>query len=210
MYQPTAFVPYEVVILLVITFVSMAIAVFSLRGYRWVRERSLYYLFLAFALLAVGFFALGVTEGIDYVSHMRTAPGALQITDVGTWVYYVCYALALLILVVAYFRNVRELAVAPALLAASPVTSSTVAPVMEAVLIVLLFTIILAQVIHLSVRRTRSSVAVCATFAALLMGHVLILASSARAADLYVIGTIVELAAFGLLLGLVLMVRRPG
>jgi hypothetical protein len=210
MYQPSWFVPYDVVILLVITVVSMAIAVFSLRGYRWIKERSLYFLFLAFALLAIGFFANGVTEGIDYIGHIRTVPGALQITDVGIWVYYVCSVLAFLILVVAYFRNVREVAMAPAVVAASTVTASTVAPIMEVVIIILLFTVVLAQVLHLSVRRSRSSIVVSLTFVVLLVSHIFIVASSARIADLYPVGMAIELVAFFLLLGLVLMVRRPG
>ena len=212
MYQPSWFVPYDVVILLVITVVSMAIAVFSLRGYRWIREQSLYYLFLAFALLAIGFFANGVTEGIDYISHVRVPPGAIQITDLGIWVYYICSVFAFLILVVAYFRNVREVAIAPAvvLVAASTVTTTTVAPIMEVVVIILLFTILLAQVLHLSVHRSRSAFAVSLTFILLLAGHIFIVASSVRLADLYAVGMIVELVAFFLLLGLVLLVRRPG
>jgi len=209
MYPPRWFLPYDIVILLAITLISMAIAVFALRGYRWIKERSLYYLFLAFALLAIGFFAAGMTEGIDYLGppYPRGFTG-LTVTDVGGLVYYACSILAFVILAFAYFRTAREIAIAPAL-AALPIALPSYYPALEAVIIVLLFVIVFAQVVHLSVRKSRSAFAVLITFGMLLVSHALILVSSARSEDLYVAGMIVELAAFVFLLVLLLEWRKP-
>ncbi len=208
MFPPRWFIPYDVAILLVITFVSMAIAIFALRGYRWIRERSLYYLFLAFALLSVGFFAAGMTEGIDYIGqpYPRGFTG-LTISDVGGLVYYACSILAFTILALAYFRRAREIAVAPAVVIVAALPSYY--PALEAVVIILLFVIVFAQIIHLSVRRSRSAVAVLMTFGMLLISHAFILASSARSENLYTAGMGIELAAFIFLLLLLLEWRRP-
>ena len=209
MYPPRWFLPYDIIIQLVMTLVSMGIAVYALRGFRWVKERSLYFLYLAFVLLAIGFFVSGVTFGIDFLGKFSGPGGTLPsvpILDLGTLAYYLFSIVAYAILAYAYFRNVRDASIAVAVFGTIFMTA---APVLETVVIVLLFMIVFAQLIHLSVRRSRSAMAVCGSFGLILLSHVLILTSSVESEDFYIVGKILELVAFVVLLLLLLRMRGP-
>ena len=200
--------PYDVVIQLVMTVISVGIAIFALRGYRWVKEQSFYYLFLAFAILAIGFFADGFILGYDFLNrtgdpHMMPPENYI---DIGYLLYYACSILAYGILVYAYFMNVREASIAAAVFG---VFLASTAPLMESIIIVLLFAIVLAQLIHLSIRSSRGSIMVCCSFALILASHILILISDVSTEDLYVIGKLMQIVAFSALLSLLLRVVRP-
>jgi hypothetical protein len=208
MYPPRWFLPYDIIIQLVMTLVSMGIAIYALRGFRWVKERSLYYLYLAFVLLAIGFFASGVTYGIDFLGKLSGpgAPPSVPILDLGTLAYYLFSIAAYAILAYAYFRNVRDASIA---IAAFGSVFMAAAPVLETVVIVLLFMIVFAQLIHLSVRRSRSALAVCGSFGLILVSNILVLTSSVESEDFYVAGKVLELVAFVILLLLLLRMRGP-
>jgi len=186
----------------------MAIAVFALRGFRWVKERSLYYLYLAFTLLAIGFFAHSMTLGYDFLERLSD-PHIMPSTtlmDLGFALYYVTSILAYGILVYAYFRNVREASIAVAVFG---VMMTSFSPLLESIIIVLLFAIVFAQIIHLSIRSNLSSMVVCGSFATILASNLLVLMSDAGSEDLYVIGKVLQLAAFIVLLALLFDIRRP-
>ncbi len=200
--------PLDILIQLVMTAVSMGIAIFALRGFRWVKERSLYYLYIAFTLLAIGFFANGLTLGYDFIEKASGSPFLPPhvFVDLGFSLYYIFSMVAFAILVYAYFRNVRDASIA---VAAFGVLLTASAPFMESVNIVLLFMIVFAQLIHLSIRSSRSAIMVCTSFALMLASHILILISSDDSEIFYVIGKLILLLAFCLLLWLLLKMRGP-
>lgn len=208
MFSPRWFMPYDVLIMLVMTAVSMGIAIYALRGFRWVKERSLYYLYLAFILLAIGFFANGLTLGYDFLQ--RTGdPHSFQpmmFIDLGYAVYFSCSIVAYGILAYAYFRNVRDASIAAAIFGVL-LTSSL--PAIECIIIILLFALVLAQIIHLSIHRSRYSMVVCSSFALILVSHVLVLMSDMDHQDYYVFGKLLQLGAFVMLLALLLKMRGP-
>jgi hypothetical protein len=208
MFPPRWFMPYDVIIQLVMTLVSMGIAIYALRGFRWVKESSLYHLYLAFAILAIGFFANGLTLGIDFITRTPGPhpPSPMLFMDLGFMIYYVASIVAYGILVYAYFKNVRNASMATAVFG---VFLTATAPFMESIIIVLLFGIVFAQLIHLSIHASRSSILVCSSFALILVSHILILISDAGSEDLYVIGKLLQLVAFCALLLILLKVRRP-
>lgn len=208
MFPPRWFIPYDILIQLVMTVASMGIAITALRGFRWVKEGSLYYLYLAFAILAIGFFANGVTLGYDYLIRTgdpHTMPPVVFI-DLGFTLYYLASIVAYGILVFAYFRNVREASIAAAIFG---VMLTSTAPFLESVIIVLLFAVVFAQLIHLSIRSSRSSIMVCSSFVLILISHILVLTSDIGSDDLYVMGKLMQIIAFSVLLSLLLKVRRP-
>lgn len=208
MFTPRWFMPYDVLIMLVMTAVSMAIAIFALRGFRWVKERSLYYLFMAFVLLAIGFFANGLTLGYDFLQ--RTGdPNSFQpmaFIDLGYAIYFLCSIVAYGILAYAYFRNVREASLAAAIFGML-LTSSI--PLIECIIIVLLFALVFAQIIHLSIHRSRYSMIVCGSFMLILASHIMMLMSDMAHQDYYVFGKLLQLGAFVMLLAMLLKLRGP-
>ncbi len=208
MYPPYYFILFDVFIQLVMTLVSVGIALFAYRGFRWVRERSLYYLSLAFGILALGYLVNGVVLGYDFLfrlsgpPHMTTFP----LLDSGFAVYYASSILAFAILVYAYLKNIRDAAMVAA---AFGIFLTATAPFMETIIIVLLSMIVLAQLIHLGIHSSRSSKMVSLSFILLLSGHILVLASGMGSETYYVMGKLIQLAAFGALLLTLLAVRRP-
>jgi hypothetical protein len=208
MFTPRWFMPYDVLIMLVMTAVSMGIAIYALRGFRWVKERSLYYLYMAFVLLAIGFFANGLTLGYDFLQ--RTGdPNSFQpmtFIDLGFAIYFFCSIVAYGILAYAYFRNVRDASIAAAIFG---VLLTSAMPVLDCIIIVLLFALVFAQMIHLSIHRSRYSIIVCSSFVLILVSHVLVLMSDMEQQDYYVIGKLLQLGAFVMLLAMMLKLRGP-
>jgi hypothetical protein len=199
--------PYDILIQLIMTFVSMGVAIFALRGFRWVKEKSLYYLYLSFTILAIGFFAEGLTLGYDYIVRSG-GPGAASpmFIDLGFVIYYCASMLAYGILVYAYFKNVRDASIAAALFGMFLMSTT---PLMESLIIVLLFAIFFAQLIHLSIRTSKNSIIVCSTFGLIFASHILVLISDSGVENFYVAGKILQLIAFSILLAMLMKVRKP-
>jgi len=206
MYPPRWFLPVDVVISLVITVVSMGIAIYSLHGFRWVKERSLHFLYLAFTLLAIGFFANGLTFGYAYLAKVNFARAstALAVADLGLWIFYLLSIAAYFILVYAYWRNVREISIATAAVSALVLWG----PILDAVLVILIFVIVFAQATHFSMRRSKNAVIVTGSFALILLSQILLLMGNIDA-NLYVGGKVLELFAFLALLYPLIKMRRP-
>ena len=156
MFPPRWFLPYDAAFQLITGLVALAVAVYALQGYRWVKERTLYALFLAFTLLSVALLVNSITLSYTYLVDMSFAHHAQGMcgVDIGFWVYYLISALAFLILVYAYASRLQDASIALAsmlILGQRAVGGSIVgfAPYMELVLVALLVIIVLAQVFHL-------------------------------------------------------------
>ncbi len=214
MFPPRWFLPYDALFQLITALVALAVAIYALRGYQWIKERTLYALFMAFTLLSAALFINSITlaytyfVGISYASKTQEMSGA----DVGFWIYYVISIVALLILVYAYASRLREASVAMAgmmLVGKKAVGGSLlgVAPYMEMVLVALLVVIMIAQVVHLSVKRSWYSLGVSASFFLVLSSHILIMFSPVE--DIvHVAGRTLELVGFLTLLAVLCYMRR--
>jgi hypothetical protein len=207
MFPPRWFAPYDVVIQLVMALVSIGIAVFAYQGFQWVKEKSLYYLSMAFGLLAIGFFAIGITL---FYSMLVPTPGPfeampLPIIDLGFWLYYLFSIAAFGILVYAYSKKLRGVPIA---LAAFGAGLSSFAPFLETVVIFLILLVLVAQAAHYMRHRTRLGLAVMTSFAFILLSHLLILTSGFESLQ-YVMGKVIQLGSFVVLFIVLLSMRGP-
>lgn len=214
MFPPRWFLPYDALFQLITGLVALAVAIYALRGYQWVKEKTLYALFMAFTLLSAALLINSITlsytyfVGISYARKTQEMSGA----DVGFWIYYIISIVALLILVYAYASRLRETSVVlagMALMGQKVVGGSLigVAPYMEMVVVALLVVIIIAQVVHLSVKRSWYSLGVSASFFLILSSHILILFSPVE--DIvHVAGRTLELVGFLTLLAVLCYLRR--
>jgi hypothetical protein len=205
MFPPRWFVPYDILIQLVMVLISAGIAVYAFKGFQWIKERSLYFLSMAFSLLAIGFFANGVT--LSYALWVAVpephGPMSMPWIDLGFWLYYLFSIAAFSILVYAYARNAKG---APVALAAFGVVLSAAAPVLQSIIIVLLLLVVIAQVAHLLHHRTKFSALVMISFSFIFLSNVMIFTSGWES-DQYVIGKVVQLGAFLTLLFMMLLMR---
>jgi len=222
MFPPRWFLPYDAFFQLLTAFVALAVALYALRGHKWVKEKILYNLFLAFLLLSVGLLINGVTLAYAYALRVPfTAPsGPLVMADVGFWAYYFMSMLAYTLLIFAYINHLREATVALAGGLAigggwgagggNAGSSLLIAgPFMELVLVLLLSMVIVGQLAHLMVKRNRYSVMVTLSFLLLLASHVLIMLSPLEDV-MYVMGRVLELAGFVSIFGVLYGLRRGG
>lgn len=208
MFPPRWFVPVDILIQFVMALISIGIAVYAYRGSKWVKERSLYYLSISFAMLAAGFLSIGLVLTYSYVveipgPHQLSPP--LPVIDLGFWLYYMFSIAAFAILVYAYAKNIRGASVA---LAAFGIVLSALLPLMETVIIILLVCIVVAQVVHYSKHRSKVGFMVTASFGLILVSHILVATSGAES-DQYVAGKIVQLVGFLALLVVLLLMRGP-
>lgn len=217
MFPPRWFLPYDAIFVLIAAFVALAVALYALHGYRWVRERTLYALFLAFLLLSIGLFINGITLSYSYATGVTFSKfgSSSLVADVGFWTYYLMSMVAYSLLVFAYAKRLRESTTALAAgsgmgkgLGSGGVGTSLVAagPVMELVLVILLLVILIAQMANLTVKRNRYSTLVTVSFALLLTSHILFMFSAMGDAA-YVAGRVVELAGFISMLSVLLGLR---
>jgi hypothetical protein len=214
MFPPRWFLPYDAISQMITALVALAVAVYALRGYQWVKEKTLYALFLAFTLLSAALFINSITLSYTFIVGIGYAHGVHDVSgaDIGFWSYYIISILAMLILVYAYASRLREASVAlaaMALMGQRVVGGSLlgVAPYMEMALVALLIIILLAQVVHLSVRRSRYSIGVSFSFALVLSSHILIMFSPTE--DIaHVAGRLLELIGFLTLLAVLYFLRR--
>jgi hypothetical protein len=117
MFPPAYFLTLDIVLQLITAVVALAVAVFAFRGFRWVGEKNLLYIYLAFTMLAVAFFASGVTYAYAWLAKLTFARGAapLFVLDLGLWTYYILSIVAYGILAFAYLHRVRDVPVAAAI-----------------------------------------------------------------------------------------------
>ncbi len=226
MFPPRWFLPYDAFFQLLTAFVALAVAMYALRGHRWVREKILYNLFLAFLLLAVGLFVNGITLTYTYALGISfTMPSdPLSIADVGFWAYYIMSMLAYSLLIFAYASRLKESVVA--LAGGAGVGGAgggapgggmwgggagssllTVGPFMELILVILLLVIVIGQIAHLVVKRSWYSIMVTVSFTLLLASHLLIMFSPVEDI-IYVVGRIFELLGFISIFGVLYGLRR--
>jgi hypothetical protein len=216
MFPPRWFLPYDAIFQLITAVVALAVALYALRGHQWVRERTLFALYLAFLLLSIGLFINGITlsyASLTGISFSRTGSSS-AIADFGFWAYYVMSLLAFFILVLAYTNRLRESSLA---LAAGGMMGRggagtalvLIGPLLELFLVILLFIIIVAQLAHNIVKHNRYSALVTFSFVLLLLSHLLIMFSSLEDV-IYVIGRLLELSGFLALLAVLVGLRRAG
>lgn len=214
MFPPRWFLPYDAIFQLITAVVALAVAMYALKGHQWVRERTLFALFLAFLLLSLGLFINGITlsyaslTGISF-SHSGSSSA---IADFGFWAYYVLSLIAFSILVLAYANGLRESSMALAaggMMGRGGAGLVLAGPLLELFLVILLFVIIVAQLAHNIVRHNRYSALVTFSFVLLLLSHLLIMFSSLEDV-IYVVGRLLELSGFLALLAVLVGLRRTG
>jgi hypothetical protein len=225
MFPPRWFIPYDALFQLITAFVALAVAMYALRGHQWVKERTLYALFLAFLLLSTGLFINSITLAYTYLSGISFSASSdpLSVADIGFWAHYVMSMFAYSLLLFAYTFRLRE---SSAMLAGGLVLLAVgggggngggaaggsllmAGPVVEMYLVILLLIIVISQLAHLMVRRSRYSIMVTFSFLLILISHILIMFSSLEDIT-YVVGRLLELAGFISLFGMLYSLRRTG
>jgi len=207
MFPPAYFLALDIVLQLITAIVALAVAVFAFRGFRWVGEKNLLYIYLAFTLLAVAFFASGMTYAYAWLAKLTLSRGAAPflVLDLGLWVYYILSIGAYGILAFAYLRRVRDVPIGAAIVGTSLFLA---APPLETVMMVLLFVIFLSQLTHYGAKKSQNSLIVMSSFLMLLLSHIFILFGN-LASFSYVVGKILQLFAFISLLYLLSRMRGP-
>ena len=190
-------------------FVALAVAVYAFKGFHWVRESSLYYLGFGFVFLFVGYLVYGLTLGYAYLAKVpfgdRETP--FMVMDVGFWIYYILSIIAFALILYAYLgKHPEVMAMVPPALGGSLAVAG---PIMESILVIMLFLILAAQIMRHMERRSVGSLNVIACFALVLLSHLLILLSDLDPL-IYVAGKILQLVSFLLLLALLYRLRGSG
>jgi len=203
MLPPGWFLALDVLFQFTTTVIAVGVAAFAYRGFRWMGERTFLFLSLAFCLLAAGFFINGLTLGYAIVVKLTfaRAQAPFFIADIGLWAYYILQIAAYSVLVYAYTRKLRSVPTAAAVLGG---TLFLFGPIAEIIIVILLFVIVLAQIVHYSARKSRNSLIVIGSFLFLLMGNLLILFSTFDS-FVYVLGKVLQMVAF---FSLVLLLYR--
>lgn len=232
MFPPRWFLPYDALFQLITAFVALAVAMYALKGHQWVRERTLYALFLAFLLLSIGLFINCITLTYTYLFGVSfTSPSdPLSVADMGFWAYYALSMFAYSLLVFAYTLRLRESSMPLSMLllvgaggngsgggagggggggGAAGSTLLTAGPVAELILVILLLIIVISQLAHLMVRRSRYAIMVTLSFLFMLVSHLLIMFSS-HEDIVYVVGRVLELTGFLSLFVVLYGLRRGG
>ena len=169
---PRWFIPLDTTVQLFTGIVAVAVALYALRGYRWIRESSLQNLFMAFMLLGIAFLVNGTTMAYAFNEHIPfdQTSGSGMVLQVGFAIYYGFSIVAYGLLLYTYCRQWGSVAAAP--LGPLVVFSS---PPLELVIILLLGGILLAQLLR-EVRPGRGMQGVVSlSFALLMASHILIL-----------------------------------
>ena len=198
MLPPRWFLPYDAIIQILTAVIVLAVCLYAYRGYKWTQDRTLRGLFLAFLLLAFGFSVKGLVLGYAWRYGISYAENGILVgvLEIGFWAYYILSIAAYGILVYAYSKKLTAPGVA---MAVAGTTLLLVSPFFELISVILLLIILIAQLMHLMVKRTLNAEVVTISFASLLLSHVFLMFS--RASDLlFVIGAIIQLMAFASLL----------
>lgn len=206
MFPPRWFIPYDVLFQLVTSLVALGISLFALRGYLWVRERTLYALFMAFTIISAGLFVNGITLSYALAAGASLSRNVPPVLELGYWAYYLMTLLGFGILVLAYLHRLREMPVFVAAAAAAATPILAAGPVFELVISILLFVILAAQLAHMQLKRSTTSTMVSAGFLLLLLSHMLVLISPLED-SVYVVGKLLQLSGFMVLMALLYRLR---
>jgi len=220
MFPPNWFLPFDAAFQVLTAFIALAVSLYSLHGHRWIGERTLYALFLAFLMLSIGLFINGITLTYSTLAGVTFSGNGSSsvIADIGFWAYYIMSILAYSLLVYAYADRLRGPSAVVAAAGAGMgrgwgggigQTLVAAGPIMELVLVILLLVVVIAQLAHLTVKRNRFSVTVTLSFVLLLISHILIMFSSLED-TIYVAGRLFELGGFITLLIMLAGLRRAG
>lgn len=194
MLPPRWFLPYDTIIQILTAVIALAVGLYAYRGYKWTQDRTLRGLILAFLLLALGFFVKGLALGYAWGYGVNYAENGtlVGVLDIGFWAYYILSIAAYAILVYAYSKKLTAQSVA---MATAGLTLLLISPFFELISVILLLIILIAQLMHLMVKRTFNAEVVTMSFGLLLLSHVFLMFS--RASDLlFMIGAIIQLTAF--------------
>jgi hypothetical protein len=204
MVLPRWFIPFDVLVQLVATLVTVAVSIYALRAYRQVRDGSLYALFLCFLLLALASCADAMTGAYTILARLNDGGSAGPMLQLGFWAYYLLTIAAYSILLAGYWRNHREASVAGAVVVSTLISS----PGLELIVIILLLAILIIQLTKCVGSRNENAWLVAFAFALMLVAHALILLG-AFAPFLYAGGMLIELGGFICLLLVLWRVRSP-
>ncbi len=207
MFPPPWFLPLDIIFQLVTAIVCLIVAAFAFRGYQWIGERSLMFLYAAFSLLAAAFFLNGITMGYALFARLTFARAAAPFVfvDLGFWLYFILQALAYILLAYAYHRRLKDMPSSLALIGGSLLFA---APLFETLIVLSLFIIVAAQVAHYMTSKSRNSWIVTRSFLLILISQILILFGAFFQIG-YVSGKIIQLVGFLSLLALLYRLRGP-
>jgi hypothetical protein len=202
---PRWFMPLDATIQLFTGIIALVVALYALRGYRWVQESSLYRIFVAFLFLAMAFIISGVVMSFAEVQHMTfdQAMGLGALTQTGFALYYGLSIAAYIVLTYTYWRKLGWFAAAPM----GPLVLFN-SPPLELILILLLAFIIFAQIWPEKGRSWRNHGVVTFSFVMVLISHILILfESGSNDYTLYLLARGLQMFGFSLM---VLFLYRLG
>ena len=174
---PRWFMPLDTTVQLFTGIVAIAVALYALRGYRWIKEPSLHNIFMAFSLLAIAYLINSLTLGAAYLGRIpfdQTNDLGLYV-QLGFAVYYGFSIVAYGLLLYTYWKSGRYSALAAA--PAAPLLMYD-SPPLELIIILLLGGILIAQI--LKEQRPGRGIQGLVSFSFLLMlvSHIMILFES--------------------------------
>jgi hypothetical protein len=194
---PRWFMPLDATIQLLTGIIALAVALYALRGYRWVQESSLARIFVAFLFLAIAFIISGVVMSLAEIQHMTLdqAVGWGALTQGGFALYYGLSIAAYIVLTYTYWRKLGWFAAAPM----GPLVLFN-SPPLELIIVLLLSFIVLAQLWPEKGRSWTSHGTVTLSFIMILISHVLILLESgSNEYTLYLLARGMQMFGFGLM-----------
>jgi hypothetical protein len=150
--------------------IAFAIGYYALKGYRLIRDRTLFFLHFSFILLGAGLLTDGIV-GMPVLAFRGLAPAVM----VGYFIRITAEIIAYGMLLFAYLRQTRSFMADTALLAAVPFTLFEFVPYHPLLEVALFFmiTFIAAQTaMNYGVRKERNSLLVFIGFVLLAISHI--------------------------------------
>ena len=207
MHAPQWFIGVDSSLQIIEAGIALAISYYSLKGYRLVKDSTLFFLHFAFVLLGVGL----LTDGVVSIPALAFR-GLVSMSTMGYIIRVLAEIMAYTLLLFAYLRQTRRLMSGVSLVAAIPGTISFFQimeyhPLIEIIVFFLVAFIATQAAMNYSVRRERNSLLVFIGFVLLALGHVFyILLPVLR--FFFVMAHLAHLIGFLLLLTMLLRVTR--
>ncbi len=170
MSAPQWFVGFDSLMQIIESIIAFAIGYYALKGYRLIRDRTLFFLHFSFILLGAGLLTDGIV-GIPLLTFRGLAPAV----TVAYFIRITAEIIAYGILFFAYLRQTKSFMADTALLAAAPFALFEFVPYHPLLEVALFFmiTFIAAQAaMNYGIRRERNSLLVFIGFVLLAVSHI--------------------------------------
>lgn len=172
MHAPQWFVGFDSMMQIVESIIAFAVAYHALKGFRLVKDRTLFFLHFSFVLLGLGLLTDGVV-GLPVFAFRGLSP----VVATGYFIRITAEIIAYTLLLFAYLRQTKSFMTSTALLAmtASPVSMFEVLPyhpLLEIAVFFLIAFIATQTAMNYGVRKEKNSLLVFVGFVLLAISHV--------------------------------------